>query len=253
MALRPQTLYALADSPVGLAAWILDHDDQSYALIDARIRRTSRRVSRRDDILDNITLYWLTNTAVSSARLYWDHSITAKEGFFDAKGVKIPVAVTAFPTRSIPHRGAGPSRRIPSSLLQQASQRHSLRRVGAAAILLRGSSRGLQTTAQTNLKTSARALCVPTSRIKRNCDIDGTHLSAVSAIPQSPRNAYRFSRDPLKENGAASLASLLRSCGVGHQELRGIDHPVQIIALIAVNADTKTSIIEFNPKGCLFG
>jgi len=97
MALRPQTLYGLADSPVGLAAWILDHDASSYAMIARAIDGQPEGLTP-DDILDNITLYWLTNTAVSSARLYWDHSVTAKKGFFDVKGVAIPVAVSAFPS-----------------------------------------------------------------------------------------------------------------------------------------------------------
>jgi pimeloyl-ACP methyl ester carboxylesterase len=97
MALRPQTLYGLVDSPVGLAGWILDHDDRSYQLI-ARVFDGEPEGLTQDDILDNITLYWLTNTAVSSARLYWNHAVTAKKGFFDVKGVAIPVAVSAFPS-----------------------------------------------------------------------------------------------------------------------------------------------------------
>jgi pimeloyl-ACP methyl ester carboxylesterase len=92
MANRPQTLYGIADSPVGLAAWILDHDASSYALI-ARVFDGQPEGLTRDDILDNITLYWLTNTAVSSARLYWEY----KGGFFDVRNVSIPVAVSAFP------------------------------------------------------------------------------------------------------------------------------------------------------------
>ena len=97
MGLRPQTLYALADSPIGLAAWILDHDSQSYDLI-ARVFDGAREGLTRDDILDNITLYWLTNTAVSSGRLYWDtRQLAAMDGFFDARGVKLPVVVTVFP------------------------------------------------------------------------------------------------------------------------------------------------------------
>jgi len=96
MALRPQTLYALADSPLGLAAWILDHDARSYDLI-ARVFDGVPEGLTRDDILDNITLYWLTNTAVSSARLYWDSSQKSSGGFFDARGVSIPVSVTVFP------------------------------------------------------------------------------------------------------------------------------------------------------------
>jgi len=96
MSNRPQTLYALASSPVGLAAWMIDHDARSEALITRAFDGETEGLTR-DDILDNITLYWLTNTAVSSARSYWDYSATAKKGFFDAKGVTIPVAVSAFP------------------------------------------------------------------------------------------------------------------------------------------------------------
>ncbi len=92
MAGRPQTLYAIADSPIGLAAWILDHDDASEELI-ARVFAGQTEGLTRDDILDNITLYWLTNTAVSSARLYWEY----KGGFFDPRGVQIATAVSAFP------------------------------------------------------------------------------------------------------------------------------------------------------------
>ncbi len=97
MSYRPQTLYGLADSPVGLAAWMLDHDIRSYKMI-ARVFDGKSEGLTRDDILDNVTLYWLTNTAVSSARLYWDTTqISTGGGFFDVRGVKIPVAVSAFP------------------------------------------------------------------------------------------------------------------------------------------------------------
>jgi pimeloyl-ACP methyl ester carboxylesterase len=89
---RPQTLYAIADSPVGLAAWMLDHDAASYALI-ARVFDGQSEGLTRDDVLDNVMLYWVTNTAVSSARLYWE----SKLAFFAPKGVAIPVAVSAFP------------------------------------------------------------------------------------------------------------------------------------------------------------
>jgi pimeloyl-ACP methyl ester carboxylesterase len=96
MALRPQTLYGITDSPVGLAGWILDHDIRSYQMI-ARVFDGETEGLSRDDVLDNITLYWLTNTAISSARLYWDtsHNLPSA-GFFDARGVKLPVAVSAF-------------------------------------------------------------------------------------------------------------------------------------------------------------
>src|SRR5437016_4706033 len=97
MALRPQTLYGIVDSPVGLAAWMLDHDAASQAMI-ARVFNGQREGLTRDDVLDNITLYWLTNSAISSARLYWDTAqLPARGGFFDVRGVQIPVAVSAFP------------------------------------------------------------------------------------------------------------------------------------------------------------
>ena len=99
---RPQTLYGIADSPVGLAAWILDHDWLSLELMSGIFEGHPTGPTRddvletsltRDDILDNITLYWLTNTAISSARLYWENKLN----FFDVKNVSIPVAVSAFP------------------------------------------------------------------------------------------------------------------------------------------------------------
>ena len=89
---RPQTLYALADSPVGLAAWMLDHDERSLALIQRVFDGGSEGLTR-DDVLDNATLYWLTNTAVSSARLYWE----SKLAFFAPKGVPLPTALSVFP------------------------------------------------------------------------------------------------------------------------------------------------------------
>ena len=92
MGTRPQTLYGIADSPVGLAGWLIDHDMASYALI-ARVFDGAAEGLTRDDILDNITFYWLTNTGVSSGRLYWENKL----GFFDVKGVSIPVAVSIFP------------------------------------------------------------------------------------------------------------------------------------------------------------
>ena len=92
MANRPQTLYALADSPVGLAAWMLDHDAASLALI-ARVFEGKSEGLTRNDVLDNVTLYWLTNTAISSARMYWESNLA----FFAPKGVTVPTAVSAFP------------------------------------------------------------------------------------------------------------------------------------------------------------
>ncbi|WP_321948112.1 epoxide hydrolase [Paraburkholderia sp. J10-1] len=97
MGLRPQTLYALADSPVGLAAYFLDHDQRSYRLI-SRVFAGQAAGLTRDDILDNITLAWLTDTALSSARLYWENKLT----YFGVKGVTIPVAVSVFPDELYP-------------------------------------------------------------------------------------------------------------------------------------------------------
>ena len=98
MGSRPQTLYGIADSPVGLAAWLLDHNDadgQPAATVASAVNRTTSTTGEltRDEILDNITLYWLTKTGVSASRLYWEY----KGGFFNAKGVTIPVAVSVFP------------------------------------------------------------------------------------------------------------------------------------------------------------
>jgi pimeloyl-ACP methyl ester carboxylesterase len=93
MANRPQTLYGIADSPVGLAAWMIDHDAQSYDHITKLFAGETFGAITRDDLLDNVTLYWLTDTAVSSARLYWENKLA----FFAPKHVGIPVAVTACP------------------------------------------------------------------------------------------------------------------------------------------------------------
>jgi pimeloyl-ACP methyl ester carboxylesterase len=92
MGLRPQTLYGIADSPIGLAAYFLDHDAWSYALI-SRVFAGQPEGLTRDDVLDNITITWLTNTAISAARLYWENKLP----YFRVKGVNIPVAVSAFP------------------------------------------------------------------------------------------------------------------------------------------------------------
>jgi len=92
MANRPQTLYALEDSPIGLAAWMLDHDAVSMALI-SRVFNGQTEGLTREDIVSNISLYWLTGTSTSSARLYWE----SKLAFFAPKGITIPVAVSAFP------------------------------------------------------------------------------------------------------------------------------------------------------------
>jgi pimeloyl-ACP methyl ester carboxylesterase len=98
MSLRPQTLYGLADSPVALAAWMFDHDARSLEDIAAAFDGHPVGNLTRDEVLDNVTLTWLTNTGVSSGRLYWENKL----GFFDVKGVAVPAAVTVFPRELYP-------------------------------------------------------------------------------------------------------------------------------------------------------
>jgi pimeloyl-ACP methyl ester carboxylesterase len=99
MGLRPQTLYGIADSPIGLAAYFLDHDARSHELI-ARVFRGESEGLTRDDVLDNITITWLTtNTALSGGRLYWEYW---GKRYFNVKGVSIPVAVSVFPDELYP-------------------------------------------------------------------------------------------------------------------------------------------------------
>ncbi len=92
MANHPQTLYGIADSPIGLAAWMIDHDLKSYEMI-ARVFDDKTEGLSKDDILDNITLTWVTNTAISQARLYRENRLP----FFSPMGVKVPIAISAFP------------------------------------------------------------------------------------------------------------------------------------------------------------
>ena len=93
MGTQPQTLYGIADSPIGLASWMINHDENSYKDIAKAFMGQPVGNLTRDEVLDNITFYWLTNTGVSSARLYWENTV----GFFDAKNVSIPAAVSVFP------------------------------------------------------------------------------------------------------------------------------------------------------------
>ncbi|XJN70974.1 hypothetical protein ACHMW6_25605 [Pseudoduganella sp. UC29_106] len=95
MGTRPQMLAGLVDSPVGLAAFMIDHDWKSHAMIARSFAGIQEGLSR-EDILDNISLFWFTGTAVSAARLYWEHTV-AGLSFFAVKGVKLPVALSVFP------------------------------------------------------------------------------------------------------------------------------------------------------------
>ncbi len=98
LGLRPQTMYGIADSPIGLAAYFLDHDARSYELI-ARVFDGKTEGLTRDDVLDNITITWLTNTGVSGGRLYWENKLAS---FFGVRGVTVPVAVSVFPDELYP-------------------------------------------------------------------------------------------------------------------------------------------------------
>ena len=153
MANRPQTLYSIADSPVGLAAWMLDHDASSYDLIARAFAGESEGLTP-DDVLDNVTLYWLTNTAVSSARLYWE----SKLPFFAPKGVTLPTAVSVFPDEiyAAPRSWATQAYPEPDPL-QPAGSRRALRGVGAARAVLAGDARRLPVAAITDPLRRARA------------------------------------------------------------------------------------------------
>jgi pimeloyl-ACP methyl ester carboxylesterase len=115
LGLRPQTMYGIADSPVGLAAYFLDHDARSYELI-ARVFDGKTEGMTRDDVLDNVTITWLTNTAVSGGRLYWERKV----GFFSIKGVSIPVAVSVFPDELYPAPRSWTAKAYPKLMFYQA-------------------------------------------------------------------------------------------------------------------------------------
>ena len=189
---RPQTLYGLEDSPVGLAAWMLDHDARSYALI-ARVFAGQTEGLTRDDILENVTLYWLTNTAVSSARLYWE----SKLAFFAPKGV---------PSR----RGERLSRRDLYSpaeldgeslsqphLLQPACQRRPLRGLGAAGGLHRRAPRGVPIVALIRKEESMRLVpaFVTSRRPKTMCSSRRErHVHRNRQTQKRARNLVRRSK-----------------------------------------------------------
>ena len=115
MGTRPQTLYGLADSPVDLAAFMLDHGDGTGqpGLVTQVLEGTLEGDLTRDDLLDNITLYWLTNTGISAARLYWENTA----GFFDAKPITIPVAISVFPDELYQAPRSWAERAYPNNLI----------------------------------------------------------------------------------------------------------------------------------------
>ena len=115
MATRPQTLYGLADSPADLAAFMIDHGDGTGqpGLVEKALEGTLDSLQTRDDILDNVTLYWLTNTGVSAARLYWEN----KADFFDAKPITIPFAISVFPDELYQAPRSWAERAYPNNLI----------------------------------------------------------------------------------------------------------------------------------------
>ena len=134
------TFHGIADSLVGLAAYFLDHDARSYQLI-TRVFAGGSEGLTRDDILDSITITWLTNTALSGARLYWEY--WGKGGYFNAKGVSIPVAVSVFPDELYPAPRSWTERAYPKPIHFNKLPRVALRGLGAAEGLFRRGSRGL--------------------------------------------------------------------------------------------------------------
>ncbi len=125
------SIFQMRRLPIFAGAWMLDHDARSYALI-TRVFDGQAESLTRDDILDNVTLYWLTNTAVSSARIYWEN----KFGFFSPKHVAIPVAVSAFPDEVLQTPRSWTEQAYPNLImLQQAQQGRPLRGLGAARTL----------------------------------------------------------------------------------------------------------------------
>ncbi len=163
MSNRPQTLYGIADSPVGLAAWMLDHDIRSYGMI-SRVFDGKTEGLTRDDVLDNVTLYWLTNTAISSARLYWDTTqISTGGGFFDVRGVTIPVAVSAFPDEIYAAPRSWAERAYPKLIhynkLDKGGHFAAWEQPALFAAEMRASFKSLR---QADVKlTAARILCAP--------------------------------------------------------------------------------------------
>jgi hypothetical protein len=128
MSTRPQTLYGMADSPVSLASWLLDHgdgDDQPAAAIVSALHGTHEHLTR-DDVIDNITLYWLTNTGVSANRFYWD----TKFRVINAADISVPAAVSVSPARSTKPPAAGPNGRTTTSSTSTTSPRAATSRPG---------------------------------------------------------------------------------------------------------------------------
>jgi hypothetical protein len=177
----PQTLYGLADSPVALAAWMLDHDARSYEDISHAFAGHPVRDLTRDAVLANITLTWVTNTGVSSGRLYWE----TKLGFFDIKGVSIPAAVSVFPRELYQAPRSWAERAYPTSSTSTKSTRATTSRPGRS-------------------RTSSRARCGPRSG---HCVDRGAWRRArtVRAAERHAVQRVRGARRPAADSGAWTI------------------------------------------------
>jgi hypothetical protein len=151
---RPQTLCGIEDSPVGLAAWMLDHDARSYAALIARVFDGQPEGLTRDDILDNVTLYWLTNAAVSSARHYWE----SKLAFSPRKSVPIPAVVSVFPDKVYAAPRSWAERAYPKLIYYNKLDKSGHIAAWEQPQLFSEEVRRLQTTTLIDLKTSAATL-----------------------------------------------------------------------------------------------
>ncbi len=153
MANRPQTLYGIVDSPAGLASWILDHDARSGQMIARAFEGKSEGLTR-DDVLDNITLYWLTNTAISSGRLYWENKLV----FFEPKHVAIPVAVSVFPDEIYAAPKSWTEKAYAKLIhYNRLDKGWALCGLGAARVVLRRNAHGVPAIASVDLRSRGRA------------------------------------------------------------------------------------------------
>ena len=190
MTTRPQTLYGLADSPADLAAFMLDHGDGTGqpGLVEQVLQGTLDSALTRDDLLDNITLYWLTNTGVSSARLYWEN----KADFFDAKPITIPFAISVFPDELYQAPRSWAERAYPAQPhpLQQARPGRPLRGVGTAGPVLRRDAGLLPVTALAGFDGSHRG-AGSACRVARSPE-PGTSSVSRSPAPACPPSPLRI-------------------------------------------------------------
>ena len=200
MSTRPQTLYGSQTRPIDLAAFALDHGDGTGqpGLVKQVLEGRLQTDLTRDDLLDNITLYWLTNTGVSAARLYWEN----KADFFDAKDITIPFAITRVPRRALPGPAQLGRARVSEQPhpLQPGRPRRPLRRLGAAPALLRGAARRVQVAAQ----VEARATGSSTQRAKSAGPTLLPHRIVVTRRPANRSGSSRTAATPSAADGSTT-------------------------------------------------